>query len=283
MQTTIVRNMDTIRQIFQEVKAFGEQESDLGQLVAYLDKVPNEFLSIAYESASMVLAMKELVEGKPLLNWTKFVKIYAQQHLSQAYVGLGWAVAQEEINLGALLEQHSPFYCMRAADGAGYYDGIFRNRQTVRNLKKPGYVPEEALPAYYQGLGRSLWYLTKGIPSHAKNLLLTFPRERHPDMWRGLGIACAYVGGFDVPTLRTLLEEAGKDKRSLVAGGLLAIKSRFHAQCTTESMELCAEVWGKKSVKEIHNLSLEMENKVDQTYRNSYFEYLKQIENSLGL
>lgn len=281
MSSTIVQNIDAIRFLFQEVKAFCEQENDLENIIGTLDQSPKDFISIAYEGASMVLALRDFSESMQLVEWTKFAQHpHAQQHLAQVYVGLGWAVAQEQIKLDSLLEQLPSFWGTKTADGSGYYDGIFRHRQTIRGLELPKYISKEALPVYDQGLGRSLWYLTKGVPEQTKNLLFTFPKERHSDLWRGVGLACAYVGGVEESTLQALFEEARDDKKSLIIGGLLAMKARFEAQCMTENAELCIRVWSKKTASLLQDLFSEEEKK-NKTDSYSYFDYLKQIELSL--
>ena len=57
-------------------------------------------------------------------------------------------------------------------------------------------IPLEWLPAYIQGFGRSLWYTTKGNFNKVTKIIDAFDEKYQKHLWRGLGVAIAYVGGL---------------------------------------------------------------------------------------
>ena len=85
----------------------------------------------------------------------------ALAHKAQVYIGLGWAIAKLNLPFLSVVERIEIRLYHRVADGCGYYDGSFRQRQTVINQQLPVYLPEAAMPVYEQGIGRSLWYTSQ--------------------------------------------------------------------------------------------------------------------------
>lgn len=268
---TAAQKMEFIREVFQAAKSFCSMERDLQKIVAFCNNAQPEFTSIAYEAASMQIGLRDFAENNSLKNWKQFADDLAKPHAAQIYAGLGWAVAQEVLELEQIIEGFPPLLRYRVADGCGYYDGTFRNRQTVRMKAVPTYIPEKALPAYYQGLGRSLWYIAKGDAAKTNELLLGFPAMHHAAMWRGVGIAVTYVGGCDEATLHELKSFSGNFLPQLKCGVVLAARSRVKAGSITEDTELCSRIICNCSADEATQLTVEKEC-------DDYFQWLNSIE-----
>jgi hypothetical protein len=270
---TAAQIMEFIREVFQAAKVFCAAESDLEKIVAYCENTDSEFRSIAYEAASMQIGLRDFAASNQLQNWKHFADELAKPHAAQIYAGLGWAVAQEVLESEHITEDFPPLLRYRVADGCGYYDGTFRNRQTVRMKAVPTYISEKALPAYYQGLGRSLWYISKGDAVKTNELLLGFPTTRHGAIWRGVGIAVAYVGGCDEATLNELKTFSGNFLRQLKCGVALAARSRVQAGSLTEDAELCSRIVCNCSAAEATQLTVDAEG-------GDYFQWVNSIENA---
>ncbi len=270
---TAAQKMEFIREVYQAAKVFCAGESDLQKIVDYCERSNSEFRSIAYEAASMQIGLRDFVANNQLQIWKYFADDLAKPHAAQIYAGLGWAVAQEVLELEQLIESFPLLLRYRVADGCGYYDGTFRNRQTVRMKAVPTYIPEKALPAYYQGLGRSFWYISKGDAAKTNELLVGFPELRHADMWRGVGIAVTYVGGCDEATLNELKNFSGNFLQQLKCGVALAARSRLHAVSITEDTELCSLIICNLLAAEAANLTVDLEC-------DDYFQWVNSIENS---
>lgn len=270
---TVAQKMEFIREVFQAAKNFCSMERDVQKIVAFCEHAQPEFTSIAYEAASMQIGLRDFAENNSLKNWKQFADKLAKPHAAQIYAGLGWAVAQEVLELEQIIEGFPPLLRYRVADGCGYYDGTFRNRQTVRMKAVPTYIPEKALLAYYQGLGRSLWYISKGDAAKTNELLLGFPAMSHAAMWRGVGIAVTYVGGCDEAILNELKLLSGNFLLQLKCGVALAARSRVQAGSLTEDTELCSRIICSCSADEATQVTVGKEC-------DDYFQWLNSIENA---
>jgi hypothetical protein len=238
-----LQKTEEIRSVFLETQLFYAKHDDLPALIEYLENTEKEFSSIAYESASMAIALKDFENETFPHEWLLFANGPAAAHQAQVYVGLGWAIAKFNFPfLTAIENLHSRFY-FRIADGCGYYDGSFKTRRTVTNQELPVYLPAATLPIYDQGIGRSIWYTEKADIHKIRSKIETFVNSRHADLWRGVGIAVAYVGGCDDADLKTLLKYASTNAVQLACGAALAARSRTMANTMTEDTDRCSRLW----------------------------------------
>ncbi len=141
------------------------------------------------------------------------------------------------------VEKIDKHFYYRIADGCGYYDGFFRNRHAVINQEFPGYMPIETTKFYYQGIGRSLWYSENGDIEKVRSKVESFAEDLHPHLWRGMGIAVAYVGGCIADELKLIFETANFHQEQLASGAALAAKSRIEANTITPDTTLCSQLW----------------------------------------
>jgi hypothetical protein len=240
---TALQKTEAIKTVFLETQLFCTTHDNMPALVEYLEHTEKEFSSIAYESASVAIALKDFESETFPLTWLQFANGPAAAHQAQVYVGLGWAIAKFNFPfLTAIENLHSKFY-FRIADGCGYYDGSFKHRRTVTNQELPVYLPAAAMPMYDQGIGRSIWYTQKAEIHKIRSKIETFASSRHADLWRGVGIAVAYVGGCDNADLKTLLKYASANCFQLACGAALAARSRTMANTMTEDTNRCARLW----------------------------------------
>ena len=238
-----LQNTEKIKIVFLETQLFYAKHDDLPALIEYLENTEKEFSSIAYESASMAIALKSFERDTFPNEWLLFADGSAAAHQAQVYVGLGWAIAKCNLPfLSAVKNLGSKFY-FRIADGCGYYDGSFKHRRTVTNKELPVYLPAAALPMYDQGIGRSIWYTEKTDIHKICSTIETFAPDRHADLWRGVGIAVAYVGGCNDADLKTLLQYAATNGFQLACGAALAARSRTMANTMTADTNSCSRLW----------------------------------------
>jgi hypothetical protein len=214
----------------------------LEELFAFLDAEPSRFRSVAYESASMEIGLKELSFKKELNNWKLFYDRSAKIHAFHMDIGLGWAFAKTEIKPDPYLEFLPYVMKLMVYDGIGYYYGLFKGRQTVKNQLIPESISDANLRGFDQGLGRRLWYISKGDVNRLIQLIELFQLFRHPDLWRGIGIACGYVGGSEKPHLENLLSHSSEFNNQLCTGIQLAAISRKASNSVTKDIKLACEV-----------------------------------------
>ncbi|HMJ48190.1 MAG TPA: DUF1702 family protein [Ferruginibacter sp.] len=239
---TASQKMGRIQSVFIEAQLFYANNASPG-LPDYLEKLDPEFRSVGYESISMAIALKDFETNNNLQQWQAFAKGPAIAYKAQVYIGLGWAVAKKEIDLLSIIHILEPLLLYRLADGCGYYDGTFRQRKTLVKQELPVYLPNYLLPVYYQGIGRSFWYLCKTGINNVCSKIESFPSPIHEDMWRGVGTAVAYVGGCDVETLNDIYFSAAEHRTQLGYGAALAVKSRNDAGTFTTDTYHCFRHW----------------------------------------
>jgi hypothetical protein len=243
----VAQKMEAIQGIFQQVQESFSKTETLADLRWLCESYEPEFRSIAYEAVAMCLGLNDLKAEDGLVSWRAFLE--SQNHLNdtQVHVGLGWAFAQQSIDPTPFLSGLEQMFRYRVLDGYGYYEGIFRKRKSILSQQKPEWKDEVASGAYDQGLGRSLWYLNHGKVDEAQTMLEKFPAERHADLWRGLGIAVAYVGGCDEKTLGQIFKSADTNKAQLATGAFMALVSRHYAGYVSEGTAFTCRLWCKQS------------------------------------
>ncbi len=273
--------IEKIKTIFQTSKDFCTEQNDLSILIPYLENTDPEFRSIAYEGASMAIALKDLTKGDTLNLWNSFSEHGGVNHTSQIYAGLGWAIAHQGHTVLPFFETLSPLMRYCVLDGCGYYDGIFKQRQTIKNKKFPEIFHGYLLEAYDQGVGRSLWYILKGEVGKITETIKTFSIIRHSALWRGIGVACAYVGGCDEMQLRSLLSFAGKHHIQLAISAVLVSRSRIQANTLTPDVELACRIFCNLSAEEALLLTVRSEPDALIDVDDAYERWISNIETEL--
>ncbi|MEP7232225.1 MAG: DUF1702 family protein [Ginsengibacter sp.] len=263
LHNTISGNMEYIQKVFLGVQVYMQQHHELEELTAFLDAEPPAFRSVAYESASMEMALPELHSDKALHNWKAFYLRSAKAHTFHMDIGLGWAFAKTEIPPEPYLESLPPVTRLMVYDGMGYYHGLFSGRKTVKNQLVPGGINEQELHGFDQGLGRRLWYISKGDVNELVQLMQPFHVSRHSDLWRGVGIACGYVGGNEKEGLEDLLKISNEYKDQLCAGVTLAAISRSASNSVSNDIELACNVICGKTLKDVLSNETDLEKQID--------------------
>ncbi|HZI52295.1 MAG TPA: DUF1702 family protein [Chitinophagaceae bacterium] len=251
LHNSVPHKMEYIQKVFLGVQDFMQKDPDLEELIAFLDDEPPEFRSVAYESASMRIALLELSGGNGWYNWKNFYQRCVRVHTFHIDIGLGWAFAKKGISPVAYLESLYPVKRWMVFDGMGYYHGLFNGRKTVKNQLIPGEVNVQNLDGFDQGLGRRLWYISKGDVNEANRLIQPFHLSRQADLWRGVGIACGYVGGNDKSSLEQLLNYSAAFKEQLGTGITFAGLSRRASNSINGDIELACEVICGKPLKAV--------------------------------
>jgi len=259
-----VQKIERIKSVFLDTQLFYAKHTESAALTSYLENAEAEFRSIAYESVSVAIALDELEKKQRLDTWLLYAKGPALAHQAQVYVGLGWAIAKLNLPFLPVVEKIDSRLHHRVADGCGYYDGGFRQRQAVMGLQLPAYLPEALLQAYDQGIGRSLWYTSNADSSRVRSRIAGFPAHRQADLWRGVGIAVTYAGGCDDELLKTVLQYAGAHRLQLAGGAALAAQSRINAKTITADTERCARLWFELTADESGLTYTEWVNQADQ-------------------
>jgi len=241
--------IEYIQKLFLRVEGCVETINDMDAVIELLEREATEFRSIAYESASMVIGVKDLCNTNTLHNWQQFRDASSGRHSFHVDIGLGWAFAKTGKQPNEFLNKANDVVKGMVYDGIGYYHGLFKGRSAIKKKMIPGEI--EDTNGFDQGLGRRLWYLAKGNVDHLLELLNDFDEPRRGDLWRGAGIACAYVGGNKTAALQHLSNVAGAHKRQLELGIMLAAISRIACNSTNEDVSTALGIICGKTIEEL--------------------------------
>jgi hypothetical protein len=161
------------------------------------------------------------------------------------YIGTGWALArlpwarvQVEKRVGRL----HPLLKWLVLDGYGFHEGYFHWKRYIRGDLMPGRLSAYGQRVFDQGLGRSLWFVHGGDGTRVAATIAAFPLARRLDLWRGVGLACAYAGGVDRSGIGALRRVAEPYIPQLARGAAFAAKARERAGNSAECTELACEI-----------------------------------------
>ncbi len=273
---TIAKKMATVQQLFRTAQAIVQEEKNIKRVVEQLEDYPREFVSIGYEAVAMELALRDLSEGNHLTIWRDFLEQYAQNHRVQVYVGLGWALGKQRLSVLKYIEGLD-LERWRVFDGYGYYDGFFRKRSVLQGILPEGVLGNGA-KLYVQGVGRSFWYSSKGNIPKLLKLIRMLPKEWQGDMWRGVGVACTYIGGGDATFWKELWEAARGYQSQLATGSAMTVASRTAANTLKEADISFFDYWSPQSATEIVQLLKRKKTAHAADGEEAYFTWMAALE-----
>ena len=283
LYSNVSERMDYIQKLFLGVELHIQNKSALNELIAVLETEPPEFRSVAYESASFEIALKDLKTDPHLDRWKEFRQLCAQQHTFHIDIGLGWAFAKMGLHPDLYVQAMQPLVKWMVFDGAGYYFGLFKGRSTLKNKEIPELIEGDSLHGFDQGLGRRLWYMVKGNVNEVIKLVESFPLSRHPDLFRGIGIASGYVGGNKEDDLLFLSLLSGENRQQLQLGIMLAAISRIASDSINEDISLACRVICNKTMNELRMIMMRIRTNFFYLYyeSDSNLHWLTQLESEL--
>lgn len=277
----ILENLQELQQTFEKAKTFAEQEPDFLIVITHLETHPSKFKSIAYEATAMVFALQDIGDNNNnnLPKWTLLLKKYGQNHAIQIHVGLGWALAQQHLDAIPFLNDLEPLLRWRVLDGYGYYDGFFRRRKVLQGILPDFLTTEEAKTVYYQGIGRSLWYTSKGNVEDISKKIMQLPAIQQIHLWRGVGIASCYASGIPPSFWQQFGEPISSFQAQLAAGAAMAVKSRLRAK-SIDKKDPLNSCWHRKMTLDSIFKSIEkilFSEQFDD--KMVYFEWIRSLDN----
>jgi len=240
MNNLFTERIELVSSTFRKGAELATELQELSSLLKELDRTERGFRAVVYEGAAMQLASTDLEDQDlkmPL--WSALLE-NAKQYNTHLHIGLGWALAKMELPFKDLSIDLSPFDKDKALDGAGYFAGLFQRRVVIRAQQIPSGISNDQLVAFDQGIGRSIWYITKGDIEHVHNVISHFPEERRTSLWTGIGLASTFVGGYQTDDLKGLEMRAEKYAINLKCGVVLAIRGRYVTGSLDEYAEIAA-------------------------------------------
>jgi enediyne biosynthesis protein E3 len=197
-------------------------------LVPMLESRDVELQGFAYEGAGMGLAIRDC--WMPWMHYTRrFAAGPAARWQRAVYLGAGLGFARMGRD-PQRFHKHLPdrFWSWCIFDGYGYLKGILGNgrQRYLEQCAEPEKLRGYARQAFDQGMGRGIWFLEHGNPEQVGSVIQRFPERRQPDLWSGVGYACAYAGGGNYQALEMLGRTAGPYAASLGVGVAASARTR---------------------------------------------------------
>jgi len=213
-------------------------------LAARIDaEVERDFRGFAYEGAGMALALRDALGLGRSNRLARFLEGPGAPHSYIIYVGAGWILGRLPLSSERLLARFGdPVLRWLALDGYGFHEGYFHPPRSFARQEVPRKLRGYARRGFDQGLGRSLWFVEGADVQRLSRVVGAFPHERRPDLWSGLGLACAYAGGRSRAEVEELKRAAGPCAPQLAQGAAFAAKCRERADNMTAHTRLACEV-----------------------------------------
>ncbi|HVR99376.1 MAG TPA: DUF1702 family protein [Thermoanaerobaculia bacterium] len=211
-------------------------------LAEKLEAVAPEFRGFSYEGAAMGLAILDAMTPWRRGRLTAFLRGPAAPHVYIVVVGSGWALARLPFPVERTRVRFDPILDWLAFDGYGFHQGYFHWQRAIVGQEVPRRVSGYALRVFDHGIGRSLWFVEGAGVERITARVQAFPARRQPDIWSGVGLACAYAGGVPRASVEDLKAAAGAHLPHLAQGAAFAAKCRTRAGNLVPHTELACQV-----------------------------------------
>lgn len=189
-----------------------------------------EFKGFAYEGAGMALKLLDLFyfnKGR----FQDFTKHEGAAHSYMLHVGAGWSYAKLPMFPKRDFQKQHPIYKWLIVDGMGFYFGYFHWDKFKNGMKAPGKIKSGSYMenAFFQGVGRSLWFVFGANIEAVSAAINSFPTNLHNDLWSGVGLASAYAGGLKHASYSDIRKFAGDNLAAYMQGVAFANTARIEA------------------------------------------------------
>jgi hypothetical protein len=224
-----IRNhLETIGRTFLRGYSAAMAHDDQDSLARELDQIQPEWSGFAYEGAAMALVLQDGISFGGSA-FSRFAKGPGRRHIYMLHVGAGWAYARlpwTRHRIEPAFASLDPVLRWLAIDGYGFHQGYFVGKtQAISDLSASG-LSEYGRHIFYQGLGRSLWFIDGADVRRICRSISQFSPLYHNDAWSGVGLACAYAGGIAPAAIAELPRESGLHAAALAQGAAFAAKAR---------------------------------------------------------
>ncbi len=235
-------NLEKVGRIFVEGYHAALLDDNPQTLALYLNQeIEEAYRGFAFEGAGMGLALLDMLTPWAGSRIQRFLDGPGNGHYYMIHVGVGWAMARLHRGVG-VLKRLDPVVRWLAVEGYGFHEAYFYTTKTVDKQERPRQLTGYAQRAFDQGIGRCLWFVRGSDVEHIATTIDTFPTERHPDLWAGVGLSSAYAGGVDADTLNELAVAAGPHRPQLAQGTTFAVKTRHRAGNPTAHTDIACQI-----------------------------------------
>jgi hypothetical protein len=255
------------------------QENKLEALSGKLQRVKLEYRGFAYEGAAMALTLRDAITLGPS-RLTELMEGAGKRHIYMLHVGAGWACARLpwlRWRIEAFIRRFDPVLRWLVLDGYGFHQGYFHFKEPLITAVKR--LSMDARHVFYQGVGRSLWFV-HGCDFHQISTTISgFPAIYQGDAWSGIGLACAYAGGVRVAEMEEAVLLADGFESALAQGAAFAAKARRLAGNEAAHTEAACAVLSRMSAEEAAALCDRALAQVDRDSSSPYQQWRELLQN----
>lgn len=241
--------LETVGKSFLEGFAVAAEAPDPESAGPVLDRLPQRYRGFAFEGAAMALGVLDGLPFGRSDSVRRFLAGPGAPHVYMAYVGIGWAMARLPRWRWSRLAMPDPLLRWLVLDGYGFHQAYFRTAEYVgarredRELSWPGGGPQGYVQrAIDQGIGRALWFVCGTDVERVADTVAGYPRDRHADLWSGVGLAATYAGGASDEELRRLRRLSGAHHDRLAQGSSFGATARVRAGLVVPHCEAAVQV-----------------------------------------
>jgi len=224
-------HLETIGRTFLQGYSAALAHHNQDSLARELDQIQSEQRGFAYEGAAMALALQDGIMLRSD-QFSRFATGAGRRHLYMLHVGAGWAYARlpwTRRRIERAFAKLDPVLRWLAIDGYGFHQGYFEGKTQAISDLCTSRLSEHGRHVFYQGLGRSLWFIDGADVCRICRSISQFSPLYHNDAWSGVGLACAYAGGIAPAAIAELRQESGLHAAALAQGAAFAAKARHLA------------------------------------------------------
>ena len=224
--------IDRVGAVFRQALRRGFNSPSDREAAAWLESLPPADRSVAVEAVAMAVAWLQRATRSDR-TWEGLRASLGAEHAAGMALGLGWALSWLGASTDGELDGLSPLLRWRVIDGYGFRDGLVAPRRHVLRTEGPRRIDGVAQATWRQGLGRSLWYTTRGDAGEVRDAVNAFPSPLRPELWTGVGVAATWIGCTSQPPMARLRAVAGHDAHWLGLGAALAARTARDAGALT--------------------------------------------------
>lgn len=276
-----IRNhLENIGRVFLQGYSAALGDKNQRALANRLDQIDPEQRGFAYEGAAMALALLDGI-GLRRNAFLQFAAGAGQHHIFMLYVGAGWAYARlpwMRRHIEGVLKKLHPVLRWLAIDGYGFHEGYFHGKARTGSGHFAPRLSPDARHVFYQGLGRSLWFVDAADVHRICATISTFAQPYHNDAWSGVGLACAYAGGIATDAIEELRRRAGIHEAALAQGAAFAAKARQLADNPAKHTDAACVVFCRMSAEEAAALCDETFQQINPLHNCSYQHWRRLLQ-----
>ncbi|HME00036.1 MAG TPA: DUF1702 family protein [Terriglobia bacterium] len=218
---------------------------ELDALGCRLNSIDANLRGFAFEGAAMSLSLLDHLTLWDKHRLQRFLDGPGSPHVYMLHVGAGWALARlpwTRLWVERRFTQLDPLLKWLALDGYAFHEGYFHWKRCLGGDSLRGTLSPYSRRVFDQGLGRALWFVGGADIDYIAETIATFQPPRRKDLWRGVGLACAYAGGVGRAVVDALAAVAKPYAPQLAQGAAFAAKARERAGNPAECTDIACEV-----------------------------------------